>query len=129
MTNALTTQEDGNHYKVMKMQPIELAYRLNGTPCFCKLAKYLTRDKGDKLTNLRKAKHCIQLEQELLELGFGEEYVFNYYSAQYANAQIEQFTDVTLYQTVLKEMYNGFTENAIAAVEQCIKMVEDGESL
>ena len=129
MTNALTTQEDGNHYKVMKMQPIELTYRLNGTPCFCKLAKYLTRDKGDKLTNLRKAKHCIQLEQELLKLGFGEEYVFNYYSAQYANAQIEQFTKVPLYQTALKEMYNGFTENAIAAVEQCIRLAEDGESL
>jgi hypothetical protein len=129
MTNALTMQEDGNHYKVMKIQPIELAYRLNGSPCFCKLAKYLTRDKGDKLTNLRKAKHCIQLEQELLELGFGEEYVFNYHSAQYANAQIEQFTDVPLYQTALKEMYSGFTENAIAAVEQCIRMVEAGESL
>ena len=70
--SALANQIDGNHYKNQPIQPIELAYYLKETPCFCKLAKYLTRDKGDKKINLQKAVHCIKLEQELS--GFAEGY-------------------------------------------------------
>ena len=64
-TNALDVQIDGDHYKKQPIQPVELAYYVNGTPCFCKLAKYLTRDKGDKLVNIKKALHCIGLERDL----------------------------------------------------------------
>ena len=42
-----------------------LAYSLNASPCFCKLAKYLTRDKDDKKIQLEKAGHCIELERDL----------------------------------------------------------------
>lgn len=70
--SATNSQVDGDHYKVMGVQPIELAYYLGASPCFCKLAKYLTRDKGDRLVNLRKALHCIELEEELL--GFTNPY-------------------------------------------------------
>lgn len=63
--NALTTQIDGNHYKVLKIQPLEFAYRVNGSPCFLKLAKYASRHKLDRGGDLRKAIHCIQLEEEL----------------------------------------------------------------
>ena len=64
--DALEVQIDGQHYKSQPIQPVELAYYVNGTPCFCKLAKYLTRDKGDKLINLQKALHCITLEEALV---------------------------------------------------------------
>ena len=65
--DALEVQIDGQHYKSQPIQPVELAYYVNGTPCFCKLAKYLTRDKGDKLVNLQKALHCIALEEALCD--------------------------------------------------------------
>ena len=64
--DALEVQIDGHHYKDQPIQPVELAYYVNGTPCFCKLAKYLTRDKGDKLVNIQKALHCIALEEALV---------------------------------------------------------------
>ena len=63
--SALEVQIDGQHYKNQKIQPIELAYKLGGTPAFCKLAKYLTREKNDKKVNLQKAYHCICLEEDL----------------------------------------------------------------
>lgn len=63
--SALDIQIDGQHYKNQKIQPIELAYKLGGTPAFCKLAKYLTREKNDKKVNLQKAFHCICLEEDL----------------------------------------------------------------
>jgi hypothetical protein len=122
--SALDSQVSGNHYKVMKMQPIELAYRLHGSPCFCKLAKYLTRDKGDKLTNLKKAKHCIQLEAELLGKGCGQDYVLNYSGVAKASRLIYEFTDNPDYQTALEEMYHGFHENAVAVVDKLIKELE-----
>lgn len=65
--SALKNQVGGAHYKEQRLQPIELAYMLGGTPCFCKVAKYCTRDKGDHGENIRKAIHCIQLEKELKE--------------------------------------------------------------
>lgn len=65
--SALETQQGGNHYKTMRLQPVELGYKIGATPCFVKLAKYLTRNKNDKKENLEKAFHCICLEQELSE--------------------------------------------------------------
>lgn len=63
--NALGTQISGKHYKDMKLQPLELGYILGETPCFVKAAKYLTRDKNDKVENIDKADHCIRVEAEL----------------------------------------------------------------
>jgi hypothetical protein len=59
------TMVDGHHYTDMTLQPVELAEMLGATPEFCKAAKYLTRDKNDKLVNIDKAEHCIGLEDEL----------------------------------------------------------------
>lgn len=61
----LGTQAGGTHYLEMKMQPVELAYPLGGTPCFTKLAKYLTRNKGERIVNLEKALHVIDLERDI----------------------------------------------------------------
>lgn len=65
MSNALQTQVDGNHYKVLKIQPLELAYLIGASPCFTKAAKYLTRDKGDQKINIDKALHVIAIEHEI----------------------------------------------------------------
>lgn len=116
----LGTQIDGGHYTSMKMQPIELAYRLYGTPCFCKLAKYLTRDKGDKLTNLQKARHCITLEQDL------SKYAIMYFdhlalvSLDEAKKLIDEFTNIFCYQEALLNMWVGNYEAAINWVDQAI---------
>lgn len=61
----LGDQKDGTHYTDMKLQPVQLAEMLGSTPEYCKVAKYLTRDKNDKFINLEKACHCIGLEEEL----------------------------------------------------------------
>lgn len=103
MSNALNTQVDGNHYKEQKMQPLELAYRVNGSPCFTKLAKYASRKKVDRLGDLKKAIHCIQLEQELNTL------TDNVYTKI-------RVTD-TYFYTVLREFCNnGFLFDALDAM-------------
>lgn len=64
---ATDNQVDGTHYNQLKIQPIQLGYALNASPCFVKLAKYITRDKGDKHINLTKAIHVTQLEEEVVD--------------------------------------------------------------
>jgi hypothetical protein len=65
--NPLFTQVGGAHYKEQGSdQPIELCYRRYGydgvmASLHTKVDKYLTRKKDDKVENLQKAKHCIEL--------------------------------------------------------------------
>lgn len=66
--SALDIQIDGNHYKTLTIQPVELAMKLNATPLFCKVDKYLTRVKDDPVQQYKKAIHCVQLEIEMPEL-------------------------------------------------------------
>ena len=63
--DALSQQVDGSHYKGCKLQPMELAYKLGESPAFLKVAKYLIRDKGDKIINLKKAIHIAQIDEQL----------------------------------------------------------------
>lgn len=71
--SALNTQVSGDHYKSLKIQPIEFIHA-NGIP-FAEgsVIKYVTRwrDKGG-LADLEKAKHflelLIELEKNLLEV-------------------------------------------------------------
>lgn len=125
MSNGLGVQVDGNHYTNMKMQPVELAYKLYATPCFCKLAKYLTRDKGDKLTNLKKALHCVQLEKDLTQ------YAITYLdkldgliSTGCAIGLIKQFTDEDAYRIALFDMWLGNYESAVLSLENIITEYE-----
>ena len=66
-SKAKDTQVGGDHYKGLEYQPFHLALDCSGSPAFIKAAKYLTREKNDRKENLRKAYHCIQLEQEYRE--------------------------------------------------------------
>ena len=127
MGNPLTKQIDGNHYTEQLIQPIEAAYLLNATPCWAKLNKYLTRDKGNKLSNINKALHCIELE-EYFEEGFDERLVellgleedpwvelkgLSLSSLGYSNRVCDEFlenivalcTDNEKYRGALKAMY------------------------
>lgn len=117
--SALDVQISGNHYKTQKIQPIELVYKLGATPCFCKLAKYLTRDKGDKKVNLQKARHCIQLEKDLWD------YTIYYGKSMNLAAKdnsrtplISDFSDIVYIQNSLVFMYQGFYTKAIEQVEK-----------
>lgn len=120
----LGTQVAGSHYTSMKLQPVQLAYMLYATPCFCKLAKYLTRDKGDKLTNLKKALHCIKLEQDLIE--YADVYLNPFqYCTTYGEDLIKQFTDNDSYRKALLHLYNQNYESAILTVEDIIRKYQE----
>lgn len=119
MTNALDTQIDGNHYKDQKMQPLELAYRVNGSPCFTKLAKYASRRKVDRLGDLRKAIHCIQLEKEL-SLITSNDYEKIRVSTEYFYVVLKEFTEDTLLYQALEAMYFGHYHDAEIFVHQII---------
>jgi hypothetical protein len=119
-------QQDGTHYTSMKLQPVQLAYMLYATPCFCKLAKYLTRDKGDKLTNLKKALHCIKLEQDLIE--YADTY-FNkldgLVSIEEGKALIAEFTENNSYRKALLQLWMCNYDMAILVVEDIIRKYEE----
>lgn len=116
--NALDTQIDGSHYKDQLLQPIELAYILGGTPAFCKLAKYLTREKGDKKINLQKARHCILLEKDLH--CFCEQYTQRG-SDGIPDYWITKFTKNSYIRLALLNMCQGNYSGAINQVEEYAK--------
>lgn len=70
---ALASQVGGSHYKDQKIQPFEYCYATYGlhglkASVHTKVNKYLTRDKGSELEDVRKAIHCLQiLEQKMVE--------------------------------------------------------------
>lgn len=66
MTNALDTQVAGDHYKKLKIQPVEYIYANNIGYLEGNVIKYITRwrDKGGN-ADLLKARHYIDLLLEL----------------------------------------------------------------
>jgi len=61
-SNPLSTQEGGNHYKEMKIQPIEFIHANNIPFCEANAIKYLLRWRSKNgLEDLKKAKHYIDL--------------------------------------------------------------------
>lgn len=62
------TQVGGSHYKLMKIQPYEFvrenrldAYQLN-------IIKYITRKKKDRLEDLKKARHVLDMYIQTLDM-------------------------------------------------------------
>ena len=115
MSNALEQQVGGTHYKDMKMQPAELAYKVGGSPMFCKLAKYLTRDKGERVDNLNKALHCIALENEMIDLRCQN---YKVYVTGYKSEEIREFCnqfepmDGAFYNDIHTQMIEGQLQSA-----------------
>jgi hypothetical protein len=122
MSDALKTQVDGDHYKKQKIQPIELAYLIGATPCFTKLAKYMTRDKGDRNINLDKAIHCVNIEKEIHETAMYhilDSYPLLANPARLGQAEmlINIFSEDPFVQAALKAMIRQDYDEAIAEVE------------
>lgn len=110
--SALNFQVGGTHYTELGMQPLELAYLVNGTPCFTKVAKYLVRKKGTHKQDLQKALTCVQIEEELTNKGIGLQYFAVSIDEDFVVNMIEKYTDVITYQMVLKDMYFGEYDKA-----------------
>ena len=70
MSSALGTQIDGNHYKKLPIQPMELSMKNGLDPCQHTAIKYIMRheDKGGRI-DLEKAKHVIDM---LIEFKYGD---------------------------------------------------------
>ena len=61
---AWDSQQDGDHYKKMMIQPMHYSMSNNLNPLQHTIIKYITRYKmkhDDPLIDLEKAKHCIQM--------------------------------------------------------------------
>jgi hypothetical protein len=66
MTNALQTQVGGDHYKSMKIQPVEFIHANNIPYMEGNIIKYIARWRTKNgLADLEKAKHYIDLLIEL----------------------------------------------------------------
>lgn len=111
--SALEHQVGGDHYKRQAIQPIELAYMVGGTPAFCKVAKYVTREKGDHGENIRKAIHCIELEATLS--GYN---IYYRKHQKFMDHMVCMFTDEDRFQRALISLRKGnYTQARDALVE------------
>nr|DAY73833.1 MAG TPA: hypothetical protein [Caudoviricetes sp.] len=132
MSDALNIQIDGDHYKRLKMQPLELAYLIGGTPCFTKLAKYIIRDKGDRLINLDKAIHCINIERDIC--ASAPHYLRSNYTLlasqekkEQAEILINMYSEDPFVQAALKAMIHQDYFAAVAEVESLKRKLDGGE--
>lgn len=118
--SGLGSQVGGSHYTDMKLQPLELTYRLGQTPAFCKVAKYCTRVKEDTLKQLQKARHCITVEVEL------RDYVKHYgrVGIEEAYSLICEFTEDLTLREVLINMHKECYDNALCNMDKMIEKEE-----
>ena len=71
--SAFSEQVSGNHYKSLKIQPLEYCMANNLNACQTHVVKYISRynkkwkDKKDQIKDLEKAKHVIDMQIELLK--------------------------------------------------------------
>ena len=71
--SAFSEQVSGNHYKSLKIQPLEYCMANNLNACQTHVVKYVSRydrkwkTKKDQIKDLKKAKHVIDMQIELLE--------------------------------------------------------------
>tara|TARA_R110000772_G_C13144277_1_gene424320 strand:- start:49 stop:333 length:285 start_codon:yes stop_codon:yes gene_type:complete len=71
--SAFSDQVSGNHYKSLKIQPLEYCMANDLNACQSHVIKYISRydkkwkDKKDQIKDLKKAKHIIDMQIELLE--------------------------------------------------------------
>jgi hypothetical protein len=70
----MDTQVGGSHYTDQGIQPLEVTYENFGyygvrASLYTKVNKYLSRNKGNHLQDLEKAKHCIELQIEFAKRG------------------------------------------------------------
>ncbi|AUR84861.1 protein of unknown function DUF3310 [Vibrio phage 1.063.O._10N.261.45.C7] len=118
--SALNKQIGGQHYKKGKIQPIELAYMLGQTPAFCKVAKYATRIKDAPVQQLKKAMHCIELDEELKDYA----HLYCKVDNDFAWDMIAEFTENPDLRRVLYNMHCGYYTSALFFMEDMIEEEE-----
>lgn len=64
LKKASENQVGGNHYKKLKSSPLDFILDNNLSYCLGQVVKYISRDKENKIEDLLKAKHYIDLELE-----------------------------------------------------------------
>ena len=67
--SAFDNQVGNDHYKVMTIQPLEatlanFGYEGLRASVYTKVLKYLTRDKGSHIEDIKKAIHCLEIQLE-----------------------------------------------------------------
>ena len=65
--SSLDKQEGGQHYKKLKIQPWEIIDAWGLDFYLGNVIKYIGRDKGDRIGDLKKAIHYLEHEIELLD--------------------------------------------------------------
>ena len=74
VAKASRNQVGGGHYTELGIQPLEVTYENFGyygvrSALYTKVNKYLTRNKGNHIEDLEKAKHCLELQIEFAKRG------------------------------------------------------------
>ena len=123
--SALLDQVGGNHYKNQTIQPVELAFMLGGTPTFCKVAKYCTREKDDPIEQINKSIHCVRLEQELGHF----RHFYGNLPRDVTYHTISLFTQDLDLLEALYLLYHGDYDLAIDCLEQLKERIENDSSV
>ena len=63
---SLKKQIAGNHYKNLGIEPIEYILANKLSYCCGNAVKYISRDKDDRINDLKKAIHYLEMEIELV---------------------------------------------------------------
>lgn len=119
--SALDVQVGGKHYKTLKIQPIQITYQIGASPLWCKVCKYITRIKEDKTEDIEKAIHCIELEEEMLDLRCSK-YIVEMVPYEHKDIKdfSEQFEESKMIYSVLSDMYFGYYERAKQTLKEII---------
>jgi hypothetical protein len=96
MSNALETQIGGTHYKVLPYQPIELISKLNLNYFQGNIVKYISRNKDNKIEDLKKAKHYCELAIELDKKDNIFKQIVFYFTRKRKIKEIANYCDVNL---------------------------------
>lgn len=122
--NAINRQVGGDHYKRYFYQPFQLSMDINASPGFTLMVRYLTRDKEDRLQDVEKCKHIVELEQEWATnypkqfndvynaaLEEQEERLIAMFSSQFGEEQ-------ALYYSILRSMHTHQYDEVIDLLEE-----------
>lgn len=119
--DALKKQVGGEHYKTLKIQPIEFIQNANLDFTLGNVVKYLVRDKGRRLEDLEKAYHYIELcKKRGLSKALTALYVKSYKNTEF----FKQFKNGHKYAQVVGYAVAG---NKAKAKELLRKFINSGE--
>lgn len=103
-------QVGGDHYSRLKIQPLQLAYLVaDGDSCFCKVAKYLSRDKDDRQEDVQKAIDVLIKASELRKSGVE----VTHYKRKMIGEFSDQFEDAPFIAVVLLSFLSANYDKAI----------------